>query len=51
MVAELETTLETEMSVDTVKRFLKNLVSTTQGFAPRSNQGRWVLKEKPERLH
>jgi transposase len=50
MVAELETTLETEMSVDTVKRFLKNLVSTTQGFAPRSNQGRWVLKEKPERL-
>lgn len=49
MVAELETTLETEMSVDTVKRFLKNLVSVTHASAPRSNQGRWVLKEKPNR--
>ena len=46
MVAELESTLETEMSVDTVKRFLKNLVSATHASAPRSSQGRWVLKEK-----
>ena len=45
MVAELETTLETEMSVDTVKRFLKNLVSVTHASAPRSSHGRWV----PER--
>ena len=46
MVAELETALDTEMSVDTVKRFLKNLVSPTHASAPRSNQGRWELKEK-----
>lgn len=49
MVAELETTLETEMSVDTVKRFLKNLISATGESAPRSNQGRWELKEKPKK--
>lgn len=46
MVAELETTLATQMSVDTVKRFLKNLVSATHASAPRSVQGRWELKEK-----
>lgn len=51
MVAELEITLETEMSVDTVKRFLKNLVSTTHASAPRSSQGKWVLKEKPNKSH
>lgn len=49
MVAELETALETEMSVDTVKRFLKNLVSTTHESAPRSRVGRWELKEKPKK--
>lgn len=49
MVAELETTLETEMSVDTVKRFLKNLVSATRESAPRSNSGRWEWKEKPKK--
>ena len=50
MVAQLENTLETEMSVDTVKRFLKNLVFLTHESAPRSNQGRWELKEKPKKL-
>lgn len=50
MVAQLETTLETEMSVDTVKRFLKNLVSATRESAPRSAHGRWELKEKPRKL-
>jgi len=49
MVAELETALETEMSVDTVKRFLKNLVSPTHASAPRSVQGRWVLKEQAKK--
>lgn len=49
MVAELETALETEMSVDTVKRFLKNLVSATRESAPRSSHGRWELKEKPKK--
>ncbi len=51
MVAELETALETEMSVDTVKRFLKNLVLATHASAPRSNKGRWVLKEKAKKRH
>lgn len=51
MVAELETTLETEMSIDTVKRFLKNLVSTTRESAPRSNRGKWVWKEKPKKRY
>ena len=46
MTAELETALEREMSPDTVKRFLKNLVSPTHECAPRSRVGRWVLKEK-----
>lgn len=50
MVAELETSLETEMSVDTVKRFLRNLVSTTQESAPRSSSGKWEWREKPKRL-
>jgi len=45
MVAELETALETQMSVDTVKRFLKNSVSLTHASAPRSNQGKWVSSE------
>lgn len=49
MVAELETALETAMSVDTVKRFLKNLVSATHASAPRSNSGRWVLSEQPKK--
>jgi transposase len=51
MVAELETALDTEMSVDTVKRFLKNLVSATRESAPRSNSGRWKLKDKPKKKH
>lgn len=50
MVAELETTLNTPMSVDTVKRFLKNLTSVTHASAPRSVQGRWELKEKAKKL-
>jgi transposase len=45
MVAELETALETQMSVDTVKRFLKNSVSLTHASAPRSNRGKWVSSE------
>lgn len=50
MTAELETVLETPMSVDTVKRFLKNLVSATHASAPRSAHGKWVRKEKPGKL-
>ena len=46
VVAELESTLNEEMSVDTVKRFLKNLVSVSAASAPRSNTGKWVLNAK-----
>lgn len=49
MIAELETTLETEMSVDTVKRFLKNSVSATHESAPRLNCGKWEWREKPKK--
>jgi transposase len=45
VVAELETALDTEMSTDTVKRFLKNLVSVSGASEPVSNRGRWVLSE------
>lgn len=45
VVAELKTALDTEMSTDTVKRFLKNLVSVSAECAPVSNRGRWVLRE------
>ena len=40
VVAELEIALEMEMSVDTVKRFLKNLVSVSAASAPRSSHGK-----------
>lgn len=49
VVAELESTLESEMSVDTVKRFLKNLVSVSVASAPRSRHGKWVLNAKRKR--
>lgn len=46
VVAELESTLESEMSVDTVKRFLKNLVSVSGASASHSNRGKWVSNAK-----
>lgn len=46
VVAELESTLDEKMSVDTVKRFLKNLVIAGIESVPRSSQGRWQLSEK-----
>src|SRR5438874_2349384 len=49
VVAELEVVLDEEMSVDTVKRFLKNLVSVSAASAPRSSRGKWVLNEKPKK--
>jgi transposase len=48
VVAELESALEEKMSTDTVKRFLKNLVSVSAASAPVSNRGRWVLNETPK---
>jgi transposase len=49
VVAELETALDTEMSTDTVKRFLKNLVSVSGECAPRPAQGRWALTESKKK--
>lgn len=49
VVAELETALDEKMSVDTVKRFLKNLVSVSTGCAPLSNRGRRALSEKKKK--
>jgi transposase len=49
IVAELEIALDTQMSVDTVKRFLKNLVSVSAASARASNRGRWVLNEKKKK--
>lgn len=49
VVAELETTLGEKLSVDTVKRFLKNLVSASTVSAPVSNRGSWVLNEKKKK--
>jgi transposase len=50
IVAELEHTLDEKMSVQTVRRFLKNLVSLTEESAPRSARGEWVLiKPKKKR--
>jgi len=46
VVAQLEIVLDEKMSVDTVKRFLKNLTTVSIASGPRPNQGRWVLNEK-----
>jgi transposase len=49
IVAELETALHTEMSTDTVKRFLKNLVSVSAVSERASSRGSWVLTEPPKK--
>ena len=46
VVAQLENSLDEKMSVDTVKRFLKNLITASTASEHRSSQGRWVLNEK-----
>ena len=46
VVAELESTLDAQISVDTLKRFLKNLVTVGVESAPCSSHGRWVLSGK-----
>lgn len=49
VVAELENTTGETMSVDTIKRFLKNLVTVGTESAHHSSQGKWMLKEKPNK--
>lgn len=48
-VAELESKIGTEMHPETLRRFLKNLVSASGASAPVSAQGRWVLSEKKKK--
>lgn len=48
-VAELESKIGAEMHPETLKRFLKNLVSVSGASAPVSAQGRWVLSEKKKK--
>lgn len=50
VVTELEAKLCTALPPETLKRFLKNLVSRSAASAPVSSRGRWVLtaqKKKP----
>jgi len=49
VVAELESKIGAEMHPETLKRFLKNLVSASAVFAPVSVQGRWVLTAKKKK--
>jgi transposase len=48
-VAELESKIGTEMHPETLKRFLKNLVSASAECAPASSRGKWVLTAKKKR--
>jgi len=50
-VAELEPKLQVRMHPETLKRFLKNLVSVSAASAPVSNKGRWVLNGKKKKRH
>ena len=47
--AELESKIGAEMHPETLKRFLKNLVSASAALEPVSAQGRWVLNEKKKK--
>jgi transposase len=49
VVAELEQVLDESLSVDTVKRFLKNLITASTASEHPPNQGRWVLNAKKKR--
>jgi transposase len=49
VVAELESKLGAEMHPETLKRFLKNLVSASAVSGPVSSRGRWVLTEKKKK--
>ena len=46
VVAEIEPALGLTMHPETLKRFLKNLVSVSAASAPVSGRGKWQLSEK-----
>ncbi len=49
VVAELESKIGAPMHPETLKRFLKNLVSVSAASAPVSSQGRWVPSGKKKK--
>ena len=49
VVAELESKIGAALHPETLKRFLKNLVTRSAVSAPRSSQGWWVLTEKKKK--
>jgi len=51
VVAELEPQLNVNLHPETLKRFLKNLVSASVASAPVSSRGRWQMNEKRAKLH
>jgi len=51
VVAELEPQLQVKMHPETLKRFLKNLVSVSAASAPVSSRGKWQMSEKRARRH
>lgn len=49
VVAELESKINLPMHPETLKRFLKNLVTVSAASAPVSSRGRWVLNERKKK--
>ena len=49
MCAELEPKIGSRMHPETVRRFLKNLVTVSAASVPVSNQGKWQLSEKKKK--
>jgi transposase len=50
VIAKLEEELDLQMHPDTLKRFLKRLVTASAGSGGASNQGRWQMKEPSKRI-
>ena len=51
VVAALESELDVSMHPETLKRFLKNLVSLSAVSAPVSGRGKWQMSGKRGRRH
>lgn len=49
VIAKLEEELDLQMHPDTLKRFLKRLVTASVDSGGASNQGRWQMKEQQKR--
>jgi hypothetical protein len=51
MIAELEPKIGSRMHPETVRRFLKNLVTVSAALEPVLSQGKWQLSEKKKKRH